>query len=822
MTECGGTSHRPDPALRNRPSVLRASPDARLRTVLISLALLLAVACGSGLPSLDEIRDLHSQGRFEETIEPLKATLAGAPENHRASLLLGIAYYRTARPSLAVWPLRKAEESPEFAQAAGVFEAMASIQSRNHEDAIYAVTRVLELNPDHLEALGLRAQARLAATKDLEEALVDINRVFELDPENGTALQPKAGILIKLERIDEAGEVIAKIEERSIESDQTGRGPAHWCVTNATFAKEKEEYSLAEARFEGCLEKYPEDSLPYLEAISFYTETGRSERAEELLREGLTLRPAYLDFAIDLANRLRARNEIDEAAEVLQTCSDSQVAGQEFDALWALVEHYEAVLDFDEAAEILRRAIEINPDPRLLFRLVDILIRSGRHSEAMQAAAALDQELYVELAKGRILLDQGRPREALGHLAAGLRLWPNNPGARYYAAIAAEQIGDFDRAIREYRDSVRSGSGDTDAGLRLAQLLYAQGTYSEAKSALDHHVVGPRGEGHGQTPETLELNIKLSTVLARRAYLREWAQELGQIPGYLGLAVSLEALASSGAGGRAAVVAHIRQSGLDLSDPANIEALRTLIRTLLQMGAAERALAEVDGIIADSPSGAVFQELRAQVLRSREAGLPEIRVACERARNFDPNAARNLACLAWVEGAEGNTRQAIALYESAANSDPEEARYPLAAASLLLAAGEENEAARLLGSILLDHPLNAQAPLRLARYLVERGEQLKRALALARRAIRFQGGAEARFVAGWAQLELGDAEGAITTLTLALKESEGSPSVRFRLAQALLAGGRSADAREALTEALKSSDFPERAEAAADLKRLTS
>ena len=800
----------------------RRLATAWIGSALIALPLLLA--CGSGVPSIAEVRDLQAQGRFEESIAPLHEVLKADPQNAEASVMLGVAYFRTLRPSLAIWPLRKAEEDPEWAERAAIFGAMALLQSNNNEDAILAASRALTLNPDNLEALGLRAQARLAAVKDLEEGLADINRVFELDPDNGTALQPKASLLIKLERLEEAAEIIDVIEERAITTDETGKPDARWCLTNAVFAHENDDLTLAEQRFERCMEKYPEDPRSISEAIRFYSETGRPERAEEILRDTLRRKPGSTNFAADLAARLRARGDNEEASDVLEACLDAQTQGREFDALWALVEHYEAIFEFEAAADALRRAIPLNSDGRLPFRLVDILIRAGKHGEALQVAEQLDQEVYVELAKGRILLDQGRPRQALEHLTAGIRLWPNNPGARYYAALAAEQIGDFDRAILEYRDSIRSGADDTDAGLRLAKLLYAQGMYSEAMGALEHHTAErPRGiSGHGHDAETLELGIKLATSLARRGQLQYWAAQLAAIPGQAGLAVSLEARAAVVAGGETAVVSHIRQSGLDLKNPENIKALRTLVRSLLTLGASDRALAEVDEAIEMSPAGGFFHELRAQVLQARRAELSEIRDACERALKFDPNDARNRACLAWVEKKAGNTRAAVALYQNASDADPEEVRYPLAAARALLDAGEFDEAERLLREALIDFPYDGRAAAVLARNWVERGVNLDRALVLSNRAIRFGGGAAAMETKGWIQLERGDAGEAVITLGRALAASEGSPSVRYRLARALAADGRTQEARQALGKALESKSFPEREAAVADLKRLSS
>ena len=63
-------------------------------------------------------------------------------------------------------------------------------------------------------------------------------------------------------------------------------------------------------------------------------------------------------------------------------------------------------------------------------------LRLGRVSELRDAGGRLTKIAIVE------------PAVDLGRLEQVFLTWPNNPGARYYAARAAEQLGDFERAMR--------------------------------------------------------------------------------------------------------------------------------------------------------------------------------------------------------------------------------------------------------------------------------------------------------------------------------------------------------------------------------------
>ena len=273
------------------------------------------------------------------------------------------------------------------------------------------------------------------------------------------------------------------------------------------------------------------------------------------------------------------------------------------------------------SAAIPPHAVLISPGCTTTTRMPKGL--AGKLGHALRLADELEGEVYVELARGRILLAQGKPKEALERLHAGIRLWPNNPGARYFAAIAAEQLGSFDLAVKEYRDSIRAGADASDAGLNLAQLLEAQGDYLGALSALSHY-------RRGSPPDTVEavtLAVRLTSKTGKRGHLDDAVARLAKLPGQSGRAVCMRAEAGAFAGGQGAVVARLRASGLDFSEPANIDVLRCLVDSLIKLAATDKALKEVDQAIAGSLAGNAFQALRARVLRVRGTWMRAFRAS---------------------------------------------------------------------------------------------------------------------------------------------------------------------------------------------------
>ena len=468
------------------------------------------------------------------------------------------------------------------------------------------------------------------------------------------------------------------------------------------------------------------------------------------------------------------------------------------------------------AASALEPALEVQDDSRLRFRYTDFLIRAEEYDRALEAAEGLEEPVLADLARGVILLGQGKPREALETLEAGLRLWPNNAGARYYAALAAEQLGDFDRAISEYRDSIRANAAASDAGLRLARLHEAEGKYEPASIAIRHYLTN----GHPRDSEALVLSLRLAHRLGRGPGFQETLAQLARLPGQAGRAVAEAARIARMGRGPGEAVAVVERAGLDLTDPRHAEALSSLVADLSEAGDRQTALARVDAALEANPDAAAFHRIRAGALEASGADREVVRASFERAIELDPADARALVGLGRIIGEEGELEDAIALYDRAAAADPEDADIPYAVVELLAARGRTDEIQPRLEAMLKSHPYDGRAADRLARHLVASGESLDRALNLSRRALRFRAGPEALDTLGRVQLERGELEASIKAFERALEQGPDAPSTRYRLGRALAAAGRTQAARDALRRALKAGSFPESEQALAELARL--
>jgi superkiller protein 3 len=763
---------------------------------------------------IQEIHSLQEGGEFAATLGPLRELLEKAPDDPELNHLYGLALLRTRQPELAVWPLRKAAEHPDRAIEDGILLARALLAGGSAEDAVEQASRLLELAPDRVDVLRLLVEAKVEARQN-EQALADAERLLERVPGDPGALMARLVALLSLDRADEAEQALAALREAVEKAEEAAHWEPRMCAAAATFTKEKGDPEAAEALWNDCLEKYPGEDVVVFGAVEFFGERAQRWRGLEILRRAHDAEPTHLPFIEVLANQLGAAGRSAEAEELLRAATRDGVNDQQ---AWLSLAHYHEQRDeaakARDALEQGLRLLEEAP-PALAAAYVDLSIRAGDFERAEELLSRFESEPVMEsLLRGRLLLARARPAEALEALEEGLRLWPDHSVARWLAAQAAEQLGDYDRALTEYREAVRNDPRNRDAVSSLLRLLEASGQYQEALAVLARYQgLGPRS----RDPELLVQAMRFASRAGQRGIFDEAVRRLAEIPGQRGVVAAEVAAIQSARAGPEAGVAVIRSAGLDLTLAVNEPALRALVLSLVAAGKPGEAVIAAEATLAAHPDEAAFHELRGRALRAGgDAG--GAREALERALELEPERAGALAELAALAEGQGHRAAAIALYDRAARADPEDTPHAWRAIQLVAASDDGAELERRLEALLARDGTHAGAANLLAQRL--RSRDPERAFALARRAVRFRGGAEALDTLGRMQLERGDAERAIETLGRSLELRPDSPSTRYWLGRALAAAGDAEGARRALGEALAAETFPEREAAKAELARL--
>ena len=347
-------------------------------------------------------------------------------------------------------------------------------------------------------------------------------------------------------------------------------------------------------------------------------------------------------------------------------------------------------------------------------------------------AAGIEDPVYRQLIEGRVSLMRGDAAGALALLDAAVQQWPDNPGARYLAGLAALQTGEIDRAISHLREAVRANRERDRCGPppRRASTSSARSTKRPPASA------DPMSRNRGR--DRPEGYVIWARALAKQGEVEAAEKVIAQLEEDAGLpmeaAVERAALVRQSAG-PAAALAVIQGAGLDLTDLANEPALRSLVEDLLALGRTEEAMARVEAALAAHPDAASLYALEGR-LHADRGETDAAREAFEKARELDEDLAQTLSGLASLAALVGENERAVQLFDEAAAADPEDAAPAYAAAQLVLGAGRKAEAEQRLRAIVRRHPGAAGARNDLAWLLAESGRELELALELAEDAAR--------------------------------------------------------------------------------------
>jgi tetratricopeptide (TPR) repeat protein len=433
---------------RNVCSSFRPYNPARLRArrihpSLLAFGILLAVivGCGNERPDpLEHVREIHANGRFAESIEPLRDLVAERSYDPEVHYLYGKALRQNGQPSLALWSLRKAREHPDWQVASNLEIAAVGLEGRNWEATIEAAGQVLESDPGNVEALVMRGEARLEQRSDRTGALSDFERALELEPESFPIQLSRVAALLALLRIEEAEEAIGELETLARDRQLADSALAGLCVAKATFTHEKGETDEASTLYTSCLKEFPTDAAVLVEATSFFDENGRSDRSVEALR-------AAVEHAPHAVN-----HRVSEAEQVIRDGIGLESSAHDAYSWIALADHYVAIEDYAAAAEALGKALELDhdPPPQRLLAYADLLAMAGENEKALEAAEALEPEFYGDIVRARVLLNERKPRQALDRLDVVL--------LRSATRVYASRVSMRRKAHSKLRSLQRSGT----------------------------------------------------------------------------------------------------------------------------------------------------------------------------------------------------------------------------------------------------------------------------------------------------------------------------------------------------------------------------
>jgi Tfp pilus assembly protein PilF len=227
-------------------------------------------------------------------------------------------------------------------------------------------------------------------------------------------------------------------------------------------------------RLKEAIERHkPREVQFYHQLAEAYFRAGQDEPAADWYRKALERDANYLPSIRNLGATMSRMGRFSEAASILGRAPGDAAA------LNNLGEALLGQEQSDEAAKVLRRALEIDPEsPEALNNLGRALARSGDPSGAEQAwRSAIRVKPDYALAHNNLanyLNTAGRWEEARRHFEEAL-LDGSFALARYNYGTALAERGQADSAERYLTEAVRLDPGLADAHLNLGNLYAMRG-----------------------------------------------------------------------------------------------------------------------------------------------------------------------------------------------------------------------------------------------------------------------------------------------------------------------------------------------------------
>ncbi len=738
---------------------------------------------------LEEVRALQASNQMEESI-PLLIELIES--GHREGEILyryGRALSLIGRPERSVWALDAAREDPAWFVPASQQLAIDAHRGGNYEFAMEVFERLHEEAPEEGEndlfALLLEARVLLDSQNHFEEALELVDTILERFPEEETAVRMKAVALLGLKRPDEAYELLrasgiapadpadaakagdaAPGEPAEGETAEAGEDAeadpgiyleiedesreAYWCAVRASFKREAGETDEATKIADECLGQFPNSVELITEAVKLYSGLGRFDRVREILEKAYEASPDTPDIRGAYVQYLGRMGEKKRVEEILRkTVDDAVAAGRgatvETASHWIDLAGFlmdedrvgEALVAFDAANQILGDSAS----PDLLLREAEALIRAKEYDQALEMAAKMPVEVHAQMLRGRIAFEKGEYPKALEELGAAALLWPDNAPIRYYRARAAESTGDFELAIEEYRQAIRSDSTLAAPRERLARLHLAEGNAREAAAILSFQ--SPR---RPSTPSTW-MKILMVEVEALRG--TEPDLDIPPAPDFPSEKVRAETIRAIGRGLRARMNAKVAAGVLAEFEKESIQPirgafLRERVALLIDHGDVATAVSEARAGAKARPDDLDTKIALGRALVAEGEALDEAERLLRDASEKRPEDVEVLTSLAELQALRDDVAGADETRARALRHAPD--HWPALAPRIarLAKAGQQAEAiAQLETFIARDAPYEGRAVLELARLLPDEEDQRTRRIELAKRAIRFGAGKDA-------------------------------------------------------------------------------
>jgi tetratricopeptide (TPR) repeat protein len=308
------------------------------------------------------------------------------------------------------------------------------LMAGQYEDAKTRAERLLKRDPTNVDAQLLVGYAT-AGLRDFDGAIAQIEEAIGLKPDRADILSNLGMIhLVKGDRV------------------------------------------RAEAALKKALEIEPRSIPARLALANFYWSTGRIPDAETTLKQAINIDARDPRANRALAALYRATNRAADAEPLLAAVvkETTDVAPR-----LALADYYLSMKRSTDALKLLE-SLPVTPAVRsaVRSRIAQAQYALGHSTEAYKTIddllAAEPNSVMAMVTRGRLLMQDDKPKDALNYAAAAVQADPKSVAARYTFGTASMLTGDTDAAIGAFSEVLKLNPRAADAQVQLSRLQLEQ------------------------------------------------------------------------------------------------------------------------------------------------------------------------------------------------------------------------------------------------------------------------------------------------------------------------------------------------------------
>ena len=489
------------------------------------------------------------------------------------------------------------------------------------------MTQVVEQDPNHIEALIKTGQILLAGGK-IDLALERSNKALALDKDNVQALNLQAAVQLKLNNAKGAIEyanktllkdannqdafvilaserIAAKDDEKAVEyldkALAINEKSLPIQLLRIKVLENQRKQAEAEKSFEKVVKLFPDDSFSRKSFAQYLMKYNRVDDAEKQMRAIVQNSPTSMQAKLDLVNFLIATQGIQVGQKELEKLVKNDP--KNYDLSFSLVNLYQVLKNSDGEDKLLESiAKEAGKSPEGLKArsfTAGKLARLGKKEEAkkiVEEVLAIDSRNETALTlKAGFEIDAKNYDAAIVDLRTILRDNPDFSKASLMLAWAHESSGSEELADEQYLKAFVSSKFKSEFGMPYHAFLMRHKHPERAEKLLE---------------QMADANPKDATVLRNLAQVKiqkgdyVGAQKLADQAKQLGVKNTLsdQILGAIAAGQKdvESTLAAFKRAYVE--NPKDTQPIIAIVRTYVQAGRLEEAIAFVNRVVKDNPS----------------------------------------------------------------------------------------------------------------------------------------------------------------------------------------------------------------------------